>query len=315
MSYPRFMLLLVTILVFFTGFTKSLSPEHVALLEQLRSERTSLKSDIVAAETEAAKYSGGLLSALIKTRIEVLKTSDALIQQRIHAIESGAPVSLQTSVSAADPQRSDQLLAEIQNHEAELERAKAEASKYSGGLVHAMALSTVATKAQTIAMLKHAQLTAKYGLGPATLSSPPDLGAPSPQFTSADRGKDRAAGTLKNEIVAVRLLNKKHAEQSYQEFIFFDIEFTAVGLDKPTRAIKGTLNINDLFGEQKLGVGWTIDLPMTPGEAVTEKGTGFKYNQFTSSHQWVRSTRISDMEATFTVDSILYADGTRRDLD
>lgn len=298
--------------------TKSLTQEELALLEQMMQERSSVQSDIASAETEFARYSGGLVSALIKARIEVLKTTDALIQQRMHAIQSGAPVSLQTNVTAADPQRAAELLIEIQNQEAELERAKLEAAKYSGGLVHAMALSTVATKAQTIATLRHAQIVAKYGLAHAGPSQPTDQTATTPPqsilATPAAEDAD-ASEALRNEIVSVRILNKKHSEQSYQEFIFFDLEFTAVGLDRPSRAIKGTLNINDLFGERKLGVGWTIDLPMKPGGTVTEKGAGFKYNQFTSSHQWVRSTKLADMAATFTVSSILYEDGTRRDLE
>jgi hypothetical protein len=62
-------------------------------------------------------------------------------------------------------------------------------------------------------------------------------------------------------------------------------------------------------------VGWTIDDPIGPGDKDVEKGTGFEYNQFKDSHQWVRSTDLADMTASFTVASILYEDGTRLDLE
>ena len=111
----------------------------------------------------------------------------------------------------------------------------------------------------------------------------------------------------------MKLLSKRFAEQNYQEFIWFDIEFTANGLDKPARAIKGILNLQDLFGEPKMRFNWTIDEPIKQGETIVERGTGFKYNQFIDSHQWVRATDLENMTASFAVKSILYQDGSRRD--
>jgi hypothetical protein len=60
---------------------------------------------------------------------------------------------------------------------------------------------------------------------------------------------------------------------------------------------------------------WTIDKPIKPGETIEEKGSGFKYNQFIDSHNWVLNTQIANLKATFTVSSILYQDGTRRDFE
>lgn len=300
------------------GCSKSLTLEELALLEQLTLERSSVQKEIASAEAEAGKYSGGLVLGLIQARVETLKLTDALLQQRVLAIQSGAPITVTSPVGSADPKRSSDLLAEIREQEADLLRAREEAAKYSGGLVHAMALSTVATRAQTIATLKHAQLVAKYGLANVVPAATPDpVAASTPELAplTGDGEGEEGNDTLQDEIVRVRILKKEYAEQSYQDFIFFDLEFSGVGLDRPTRAIKGTLNINDLFGERKLGVSWTIELPMTPNGTVTEKGTGFKYNQFQSPHQWVRSTKLADMTATFTVNSILYEDGSRRDFE
>jgi hypothetical protein len=62
-----------------------------------------------------------------------------------------------------------------------------------------------------------------------------------------------------------------------------------------------------------MGIGWTVDRPTNPGESLTESGQGFQYNQFMEKHKWVNSTDLSNMTATFSVESILYQDGTRED--
>jgi hypothetical protein len=59
----------------------------------------------------------------------------------------------------------------------------------------------------------------------------------------------------------------------------------------------------------------TIDKPIKPGVTIEEKGMGFKFNQFSDPHQWVRATQVSEMKTPFTVNSILYQDGTRRDIE
>jgi hypothetical protein len=120
---------------------------------------------------------------------------------------------------------------------------------------------------------------------------------------------------LREQILDVTLLRKHFAKQDYQDYVFFDVAFSAKGLDKPARAIKGLLRFTDLFGEQKFGLKWTIEKPIAPGAIYTEKGSGFKYNQFIDSHQWVQSTEKENMKVKFRVDSILYEDGTTRTFD
>lgn len=116
-------------------------------------------------------------------------------------------------------------------------------------------------------------------------------------------------------IIVARLLRKKFSHQGYEDYVFFDIEFTARGLDRPARAIKGVLLLQDLFGETHLPLNWTIDHPLSPGEIFVEKGSGFKFNQFIEKHQWARNTEMENMRAIFRVTSILYADGSRKDID
>lgn len=119
---------------------------------------------------------------------------------------------------------------------------------------------------------------------------------------------------IADEIISVKLSNKRLQKQDYERLILFDAEFKAIGLDKPARAIKGVLCFNDLFGETKLRISWTLNDPIAPGGKITQKGYGFEYNQFQDSHKWVLGTDLKDMTTNFTVNSIIYQDGDRRDL-
>lgn len=306
--------------VFLGACTRSLSPEEQAQVQALRTELEATKKEVAATEVQNTQYSGGLIKALMALRLETLKTNEALIQQRIHAIESGAKVTIETVVSKADPERAKQLEVELTKQDLKVSEAEAKASAYSGGLVGAMAMMGVATERNSLAMLRQQYLIAKHGL------ASPQQGAATP-MTAAQETKAAltevatapVAGAfdevLREQILNVTLLRKQYAKQDYQDYVFFDVAFNAKGLDKPARAIKGLLRFTDLFGEQKFGLKWTIEKPIAPGATYTEKGSGFKYNQFTDSHQWVRSTEKENMKVKFRVDSILYEDGTTRNFD
>lgn len=307
-------LCLICVVVFVGACTRSLSPEDQAKVQALRTELEATKEEVAAAEALNAQYSGGAIKVLIALRLEALKTSEALIQQRIHAIESGAKVTVQTAVTKPDPERAKELEVELTRQELKVSEAEGKASAYSG-LVGAMALMSAATEQNTLAMLRQQHLIAKHGLASpqpasaATTSSPLGvLAAASEPGQSVPDPED----SLREEILEATLLRKQYAKQNYQDYIFFDVAFNAKGLDKPARAVKGALRFTDLFGEQKFALRWTIEKPIAPGATYTEKGSGFKYNQFTDSHQWVRTTERANMKVSFRVDSILYEDGTTR---
>lgn len=295
----------------------ALTPEEQKTLQDLRTELAKVRQAAAEAQTKDESLAGGLVKALVSTRLEILKTTEALLQQRIHALEGGAKLSIQVSATQPDLSLTASLEKEISAQQKQLDAARADAAQYSGGLVHALKNSTLATQEQTLAMLQQRFLIAKYGLGiprysvtgTETLTTSAASASPTNLETAPSIPKDSAA----ENIVTVHLLNKKFTEQDYQKFIFFDIEFTAAGLEKPARAIKGRLNLNDLFGETKMRLGWTIEKEMRPGATIAERGSGFKYNQFMNEHQWVLATDLTNMTATFTVQSILFKDGSRKD--
>lgn len=300
--------------------TKSLTPEEQAQVQALHTELEATKKEVAAAEAQNSQYSSGLVKVLVTLRLELLKTNEALIQQRIHAIESGAKVTVETVATNPAPERAKELEAELTKQQVKVTEAEANASLYSGGLVGAMAMMGAATEQNTLAMLRQQYLVAKYGLAALPQEGSVASTESAAQLTetsssAAPPAADDDDQKLREEILDATLLRKHYAKQDYQDYVFLDVAFNAKGLDKPARAIKGVLWFTDLFGERKLALKWTIEEPIVPGITYTEEGGGFKYNQFTDSHHWVRNTAKENMKVVFRVDNILYEDGGYRSFD
>lgn len=282
------------------------SPVLAQNLENLRADLNAVRGEIASAEQKSATLAGGLVKALVEARVEILKTTSALIEQRVHATEAGAQLSLVVPATKPDETRAAELERELVQKHQQLAEAKREAEQYKAGLVAAMKAANVATIEQTIALLEQAYLIAKYGL-----ASP----APAPAHPSVptSTGPDSSAEAPGRQIVIPQITNKRLVKQKYEDFVWFDVEWIAASLARPARSIKGALLFHDLFGELKFGINVTIDQPLAPGGRAIEKGIGFEYNQFRDTHRWVVATELKDMLIQFEVKSILYADGQRQD--
>ena len=152
------------------------TPEEQQIITQLQGELAQIESEIESAEEDNRAYSGGLIKTLIALRLEILKTNHALIQQRVHALESGAEIDIVVIGSEPDHELAATLLAEIENQRTKVAEAEKEAARYSGGLVRAMALSAVATQRNTLAMLEQRYFSAEYGLATPMPDASPEAG-------------------------------------------------------------------------------------------------------------------------------------------
>ncbi|MFH1947483.1 MAG: hypothetical protein ABIJ23_05015, partial [Candidatus Magasanikbacteria bacterium] len=141
-----------------------LTQEELKQIELLKSEIEKNQKEIALSEEKNSGLTGGLLKALVEVRLEILKTNKSLIEQRIHAIESGAKVIIETKGSKPNNEKALEVEKEIKSQEGELKSIRKEAEKYSGGLIAVMKLATVATQEQTLAMLRQQYLILKYGL-------------------------------------------------------------------------------------------------------------------------------------------------------
>lgn len=169
---------LILVLVAPVSCSAEPSPEDRRVISALEEELARLGDDIADAEAQDAALVGGLVKALVAVRLEVLRTNEALIQQRIQALESGARVRIVVNATKRDPTRAAELAREISTQKAKVEAARANASRYSGGLVQALALSTQVTAENTLAMLEQQRLAAEYGFAIPEIQAAPGASAP-----------------------------------------------------------------------------------------------------------------------------------------
>lgn len=114
-------------------------------------------------------------------------------------------------------------------------------------------------------------------------------------------------------LLTPTLSNKQFQESDFskgisEDAVWFDVTWDTSQLKRKTRAVKGILIIDDIFGEPMLRLKWTINEPLTPGSSYEENRVGFGFNQFSSSNKWVRNTDLKDMKFRFEVDEIIYQD-------
>ncbi len=153
------------------GCAVELTPEQKQMVLELRQELNGIRQEIAKAIEEDAMYRAGLIKNLIAVRLEVLKTNEALIEQRINALEAGSRIKFVVNATDVDIDKATELAKEIGIQQNKLAESRKNADRYSGGLVKAMAESEVATIRNTLAMLEQQYIIAKYGLAIPAISS------------------------------------------------------------------------------------------------------------------------------------------------
>jgi hypothetical protein len=146
--------------------TPAAGTEDVA---SLKSEIAAIEVEIRAAQTEDAGLTGGLIKSLVGARIAVLRETEAMLQQKLMASTFGISVHYAVDGKALVlPPNSEEVLAgveqELADGVAKIMSQEVDAGRFSGGLVRAISLSTLATMRQTQAMLDQKRLALKYGL-------------------------------------------------------------------------------------------------------------------------------------------------------
>lgn len=273
----------------------------------------TVQDEIAAARADDQKYTGGLVKNLIAVRIQILKTTEALLQEKIIAISTGSNLKSEVRIVQPDFKLAQELEKEILAMRQEIENLRKDAAKYSGGLVLSMKLATIATREQTIAMLEQRYLTAKFGL-PFLPTGTEGMSTETSFQPETKRDKESTQELGEAEAIVLPIVtNKRFVVQQYKSIVVFDVEFRAANLEKAARSIKGLLMFCDLFGEVNISVNLTINDPLLPAGSVKLKGGGIEYNQFTESNNWLRNTSLENMTTRFKVGSILYQDGTRKD--
>ena len=297
-------------------------PIQATTVQLLQDELKITNQELSDAIYQESKYKGGLIKTLIKSRVEILKINSALIQQRIHAVESGAIVKIHIDSVKPDPIRVKEIEAEIFTLMADIRKKEVEADKYTDGLIKGLLKSGIATLENSIAILRLELIKARYGItwipefntpdvvsGKSIvkdLNSIVDVSAPAKSVLSK---KDDSYNLIKPT-----LLNKRFEDEIWDKNIWFDILWTPINLKKDTRAVKGVLIFEDIFGEEKFRIRKTINDSIGLESGLMEFGIGFEYNDFKDSHRWIRSTDFEDMKFKFKVEDIIYKENVDKNI-
>ena len=152
--------------------------------ESISTDISQLDGEILAAETDAASYEGGLVKSLAVAHVETLKLTQAILQNRLEAERGGATIEVSVPVAVPDPLRATELLEEIEAQTSVVMQAEIEAAN-GGGLVGALAQSRLQTEKLTLATLRAAWFRARYGaMLPLPLVSSPSTPEPNATETA-----------------------------------------------------------------------------------------------------------------------------------
>src|SRR2546422_7491620 len=147
MSSRRLGPLMVVFLVAFatTACEQLIARERV---EALKKDLEVIAAQIKATEAEDARYSGGLIKALVGARLAILRHTHAMLDQRAKSWMWGVGLRYTVDGKGFLPSPGDTAQAKALDQELAVLRGRlaaqeVEASRYAGGLVQAMTLASV----------------------------------------------------------------------------------------------------------------------------------------------------------------------------
>ena len=178
------------------GLAASLSAFSSPLLAEVRltdlqADLQRLEAEVARAEADLALSPGGAAQALIVLRLETVRLTRALIDQRLTALQTGTTI--ESALPALQPNEAAALEVAQQLVEARaaLQDARVK-TEMSGGLMATLAAVEEQTRAVTVAQLELALAQALYGL------ALPEIDLPAPE-TSDTPASDQALAVPNGE--------------------------------------------------------------------------------------------------------------------
>jgi hypothetical protein len=296
-------------------------------LAAVHSDLAAVQSEAKAAQTDDARYTGGLIKTLIATRIAILRQTEAMLEQKLESLKLGIPVRYAVDGKAFSlPASASQMLADVESEisasEVKMHQQEAEAARYSGGLVHAMSLTALETMRQTHAMLEQKRLSLKYGLpqyigfvdaknngSPLVASAKVPVTDVSPSKGSQQAFSDELRKIITFAVMEKALIPADPQSRRYQALLTLKCSYQNAS-ERDIRAFTGTVIFQDLFGKEIYRASVTISDPIKAGQQATWNGT-VNYNQFVEAQQRFRAAELRDMQVVWVLASIIFADGTR----
>lgn len=137
-----------------------------AQTDPLDSSLAEVRTQIRAADTDRAQYGSGLILTQIELRLSVLRSTEAMLDQKRLALLHGISVVWHDSVPSRGltQDERERIAREAEAARAQVTAAEREAALYSGGLIQTMALVRVATAKVTLAVLDEQRVLAEAGI-------------------------------------------------------------------------------------------------------------------------------------------------------
>jgi len=159
---------------------------NVPSTDEINGDITTLEAEIKDANDTVQQYSGGLLAVLANVRLETLKSTKSMLEQKKKGFQRY--ILLKYTFDGKEytpPANKDALLLELnsdlENLQKELSIAQIESSKYGSGLLGVLSLTQVATVKNSIAFLNQRQLLLKHNI-PYYSIVPAPSGSKEPSF-------------------------------------------------------------------------------------------------------------------------------------
>ena len=253
-----------------------------ALTGDLEAEIARLDEEIAKARSAEDSYTGGALGAIAALNTRTLELTRSLLEARLAAEETGAPIEITVPAVQPDPARAEEIAAEMETQKGRVEAARAEAEG-ARGLMAALALTRYETERMTLVQLRQAWLRARYGIALPTTGSPDTPPAPAstasttsttstattsstssatPTATGGTTGGDAGGNTGEDSSQGTRIAwaDPDHPEIDYSASVFswleagdfeitgwWGVEYSAAPLDDSPQVF--ALNVSDYGSE------------------------------------------------------------------
>lgn len=132
--------------------------------QALDADLATIRKDVIEAKADDAKYSGGLLKSIIEVRVEVLRSTEAMLMAKRASLFRRINLEYVVDGKHVPPAKLSDIEGDISEAKNRIRAAEQKAAQYSGGLIQSMALMSVATERATLAQLYLAYFSAKYDL-------------------------------------------------------------------------------------------------------------------------------------------------------
>lgn len=131
--------------------------------EEIEKDIALLDKEIEATSAIVQDYSGGLLAILANVRLETLKTTKSMLEQKKSGIKRFIPVSYSVDGKKySPPENKHELLQNLEKDlkdlRVDLAEAESESAQYGGGLLGVLSLTKVITVKNSIAFLEQKRL-------------------------------------------------------------------------------------------------------------------------------------------------------------